>query len=126
MWRDDATAFAGFCRPPRRDGPRQSFLEQLNRVALPLADALQFPPERHMSAPAYGTTPATSSPALLVPTPAAPHELLRDMTTGWVLTRGLQCVADLGVADALDDTPQAAATLAAMTGAHPQALERTL
>ena len=79
-----------------------------------------------MSAPAYGTTPATSSPALLAPTPAAPHEVLRDMTTGWVLTRGLQCVADLGVADALDDTPQAAATLAAMTGAHPQALERTL
>src|SRR2546423_249774 len=37
-----------------------------------------------------------------------------------------QVVADLGVADALDDTPQAAAALAVATGAHPQALERTL
>lgn len=77
-----------------------------------------------MTAPTHAATPATSAPAAPVPTP--PHELLRDMTTGWVLTRSLQVVADLGVADALGDAPVSAADLAATTDAHPQALERTL
>ena len=77
-----------------------------------------------MTATTHGTTPAMSaSPA---PASAAPHELLRDMTTGWVLTRSLQVVADLGVADALGDAPMPAADLAEATGAHPEALERTL
>jgi len=38
--------------------------------------------------------------------PAAAHEILRDMTTGWVLPHGLQVVADLGVADALHAEPR--------------------
>lgn len=60
------------------------------------------------------------------PSAASPLELLRHMATGWVLTRGLQVVADLGVADALGEAPSPAASLAAATGAHPQALERVL
>jgi hypothetical protein len=48
------------------------------------------------------------------------------MTTGLVLTRGLQVVADLAVADALGEAPQSATAVAAATGAHPQALERVL
>jgi hypothetical protein len=56
----------------------------------------------------------------------SPHEVLRHMTTGWVLTRGLQVVADLGVAVALGEAPATAASLAATTGAHPEALERVL
>jgi hypothetical protein len=78
-----------------------------------------------MIAPTHGsTTPAAFAPA--APTAPPPHELLRDLTTGWVVTRSLQVVADLGVADALGDAPAAAAALAAAAGAHPQALERTL
>jgi hypothetical protein len=42
------------------------------------------------------------------------------------LPRSLHLIADLGVADALDETPRSAADLAAETGAHPQALARTL
>jgi len=77
-----------------------------------------------MTASTDGTTPATLAPA--APASAPPHELLRDMTTGWVLTRSLQVVADLGVADALGDLPVPATDLASIAGAHPQALERTL
>jgi hypothetical protein len=71
------------------------------------------------------TMPVTAPAAITAPA-AAPLETLRHMTTGWVLTRSLQVVADLGVADALDDAPQPAAALATATGAHPQALERVL
>ena len=77
-----------------------------------------------MTAPTDETTPATFAPA--TPAPPPPHDLLKDMATGWVLTRGLHVVADLGVADALGDAPMSAAGLAAAAGAHPQALERTL
>ena len=77
-----------------------------------------------MTAPTDESTPATSAPA--TPASAPPHDLLKDMATGWVLTRGLQVVADLGVADALGDAPVSSAELAESTGAHPQALERTL
>ena len=77
-----------------------------------------------MTATGHATTPATHSPDL--PTPPPPHEVLRDTTTGWVLTRGLQVVADLGVADALGDEPQPAAALARAASAHAQALERVL
>ena len=79
-----------------------------------------------MSVTLSQTTTAAHSAASPVPAPTSPHELLRHMTTGWVLTRGLQVVADLGVADALGEAPEPAASLAAATGAHPQALERAL
>jgi hypothetical protein len=45
---------------------------------------------------------------------------------GAVVPRCLHAVANLGVADLLDDAPQSAAALAAATGAHPEALERAL
>ena len=78
--------------------------------------------------PACGNeaSPFASAEATPLPTSASAsasaHELLRHMTTGWGLTRGVQVVADLGVADALDD----ASTPAAETGAHLRALERVL
>lgn len=71
------------------------------------------------------TTPAPSAPPPL-PGLASPHDVLRRMTTGWVLTRALQVVADLSVADALGEAPATAASLAATTGSHPEALERVL
>lgn len=79
--------------------------------------------------PASGNeaTPLASAEApLSMSASASPFVLLRHMTTGWVMTRGLQVVADLGVADALDDASTPAASLAAETGAHPRALERVL
>ena len=79
-----------------------------------------------MTTTAHSTTPSTFVPAQASATPAAPHEVLRNMTTGWVLTRGLQTVTDFGVADALGDTPQSVTSLAQSTGTHPQALERVL
>ena len=80
-----------------------------------------------MSQPMPTTAPAIITPLVAPSSPrTAPLETLRQIATGWVLPRSLQVVADLGVADALDDTPQPAAALAAATGAHPQALERTL
>jgi hypothetical protein len=79
-----------------------------------------------MSTLVPGTTPAAFTPAPPAPPPAAPHQILANMTTGWVAARAVQVVADLAVADALGDAPQAAAALAAATGSHPQALERVL
>jgi hypothetical protein len=55
-----------------------------------------------------------------------PHEVVMQMSAGWLLSRSLHVVADLGVADVLGETPQKASALARATGAHPQALERTL
>jgi hypothetical protein len=77
-------------------------------------------------------TATTSAPAATAfrpePAPPAlpPHAMLAAMSTGWTLTRGLQVVADLGVADALGDEPRPAAALAAETGAHAEALARVL
>ena len=45
---------------------------------------------------------------------------------GAVVPRCLHAVANLGIADALDDAPQSADTLAAATGTHAEALARTL
>ena len=75
------------------------------------------------------TPSATLAPTATANPPGAPtpHEVLQQIATGWVLTRSLHVVADLGVADALGaDEAQPAATLAAATGAHVQALERVL
>ena len=51
---------------------------------------------------------------------------LRHITTGYILSRCLHVVADLGVADVLDETPRTATELAALVGAHPSSLERVL
>lgn len=55
-----------------------------------------------------------------------PVQLLRQMAAGYVLPRCLHVVAELGVADALDDTPRTAAELALAIGANADALHRVL
>ena len=55
-----------------------------------------------------------------------PFATLLQITGGYCLSRCLHVVADLGVADALDETPRTAAQLAAAIGARPDALHRVL
>ena len=55
-----------------------------------------------------------------------PFDTLVQTAGGYCLPRCLHVVADLGVADALDDTPRTATELAASVGAHPDALGRVL
>ena len=55
-----------------------------------------------------------------------PHETLWDLTTSAVVARSLQLVADLGVADSIDDSPVGISALASRCGADPDALERVL
>lgn len=59
-------------------------------------------------------------------TPLPPFEILQQTTGAFLLSRCLQVVADLGVADALGDKPQSALTLAQATGGDPGALGRVL
>lgn len=55
-----------------------------------------------------------------------PFEALQRIVGGYTVSRSLHVVANLGVADALDETPRTAAELAAAVGAHPDALGRVL
>ena len=55
-----------------------------------------------------------------------PVETLMQIAGGYSLSRCLHVVADLGVADALGDSPQTAAALAKSTGANADALNRVL
>lgn len=55
-----------------------------------------------------------------------PVEQLLQICAGGALPRCLHAVANLGVADALDEAPQSAATLAAATGTNADALARAL
>ena len=55
-----------------------------------------------------------------------PVESLLQLSAGSYVSRALHSVADLGVADALGDTPLPAASLAKTTSADPGALERVL
>jgi len=55
-----------------------------------------------------------------------PFELLRQIAGGYCLSRSLHVVANLGVADKMEETPQTAAELAVSVGAHPEALGRVL
>jgi O-methyltransferase domain len=48
------------------------------------------------------------------------------MSGGYYLSRSLQVVAELGVADLIDEEPVSAAQLANTTGSHPEALFRVL
>ena len=61
-----------------------------------------------------------------VATQATPVDTLLQISGGAVLPRCLHAVANLGIADALGDVPQSAATLAAATGTNSGALERML
>jgi hypothetical protein len=60
------------------------------------------------------------------PTSEAAAATLLDIAGGYPLSRCLHVVADLGVADVLDETPRTAVELAAAVGAHPDALGRIL
>ena len=55
-----------------------------------------------------------------------PFNTVQQIAGGYCLPRCLHVVADLGVADALGETPCTAADLAASVGAHPEALSRVL
>lgn len=55
-----------------------------------------------------------------------PFITLQKIASGYILPRCLHVVANLGVADALDETPKSAADLANAVGAHPEALGRVL
>ncbi len=55
-----------------------------------------------------------------------PFQLLRGMASGYALPRCLHVVADLGVADKLEEAPRTAADLAKAVGADPGALGRVL
>jgi hypothetical protein len=57
---------------------------------------------------------------------SSPFDTILQMAGGYCVPRCLHAVANLGVADALDDTPQTAAVLAAATGAESVALDRVL
>ena len=53
-------------------------------------------------------------------------DTLIEVSTGFTLCRCLHVIAELGIADALGDTPLSAKALAAETGTHPDALNRAL
>jgi hypothetical protein len=55
-----------------------------------------------------------------------PFNTVIQMAGGYCVPRCLHVVAELGVADALDETPRTAADLAASVGAHPDALGRVM
>ena len=55
-----------------------------------------------------------------------PTTTILQVASGQVLPRCLHAVANLGVADALDDTPQTAESLARAVGSDPDALARAL
>ncbi|HEU5101900.1 MAG TPA: methyltransferase [Roseiflexaceae bacterium] len=55
-----------------------------------------------------------------------PFTTVLQIAGGYCLPRCLHIVADLGVADALDDAPRTAAEIAESVGAHPDALGRAL
>lgn len=57
---------------------------------------------------------------------STPFETLLQMSGGYCVSRCLHAVANLGIADALDDTPQTAAALATATGANAGAVDRVL
>ncbi len=52
--------------------------------------------------------------------------VLQQMMSGYILSRCLHIVAEIGVADVLDETPRTASELAAQLGVNPDALSRVL
>lgn len=55
-----------------------------------------------------------------------PAALLHEIARGYFLPRCLHAIAELGVADALDENPRTTSELAAAVNAHPDALARVL
>ncbi len=58
--------------------------------------------------------------------PARPHEIVWNITNGVISSRSLHVVAELGVADLIDEEPVACAELAARCGVDASALDRVL
>jgi hypothetical protein len=56
----------------------------------------------------------------------SPTELVIDLTSQFMVSRSIQMLAEIGVADALGDTPLDAAALAAKTGTNAEALHRVM
>ena len=69
-------------------------------------------------------TTTVSLGATTPPSPATTH--LMQLTTACWTSRCLHVIAELGVADAIDDQPQSTETLAKITGTQPHALYRVL
>ena len=55
-----------------------------------------------------------------------PVDTLMRLSGAQCVSRALHVVADLGIADALGDTPQPSAALGRSTGTHAETLERVL
>ncbi len=55
-----------------------------------------------------------------------PATTLLELSMGFTLPRTLHVVAELGIADALEDTPRRVEDLAQATGTHAGALNRAL
>lgn len=55
-----------------------------------------------------------------------PIQIIMNLASGYWVPRCLHLVAELGVADLIDDGPQSAESLAKSVGAHPDALRRVL
>jgi len=107
----------------------------------PGAEACRFPAEQHpprrsakawrptitligiTSAAHAGSAPAGYCPPMTVP--MSPQVIL-ELSSAIVAGRALQVVAEIGIADCLDDQPRTAADLAAATSADPDALARIL
>lgn len=74
----------------------------------------------------------TTQPAPVAPkaapnvAPSAANIQLMQLTTACFMSRCLHVIAEMGVADAIDDVPQTTEALAKITGAQPQALYRVL
>jgi hypothetical protein len=66
------------------------------------------------------------SPATDQPTPIPPAVALRQLSTGFWISQAVAVVAELGIADLVQDGPKTCEELAALTGAHPGALYRLL
>jgi hypothetical protein len=56
----------------------------------------------------------------------SPFDTLMQVSMGFTLPRTLHVIAELGIADALDETPRSAEALAAATGTDAEALNRAL
>ena len=72
--------------------------------------------------------PPLSTPALVAYTPPMqnPADMILSVSMSYAVPRCLHVLAEIGVADALDDDPRTAADLAACTGADAGALARAL
>lgn len=72
------------------------------------------------------TTQAPPAPAQPAQSEALPHQVVWGLAQAVVASKALHVVAELGVADHLDDQPMTASALAERCGANPDGLDRVL